>query len=47
MGRSVDDGTLEWWGKQDKAIRDEALGDEGRTSLIETTNVKQVVSRCR
>ena len=26
MGRSVDDGTLEWWGKQDKAIRDEALG---------------------
>ena len=37
MGPSVDDGTLEWWGKQDKAIRDEALGDEGRTSLIETT----------
>ena len=38
FGRSQDESTLEWWGKQDKAIRDEALGDEGRTSLIETTS---------
>lgn len=38
LGRSIDNGTLEWWGKQDKAIRDEALGDEGRTSLTESTN---------
>jgi len=36
MNRSVDDGTLEWWGKQPKEIQDEALGEEGRTSVSDS-----------
>ena len=36
MNRSVDPGTLEWWGKQKKEIQDEALGDENRTSVADT-----------
>ena len=35
LGRTVDDNTLEWWGKQDPKIRDEALGDENRVSVNE------------
>ena len=30
-GRTTLDSTLEWWGKQEKSVREEALGDEGRT----------------
>jgi len=36
MNRSVDEGTLQWWSKQDKAVRDEALGDEDRTGITNT-----------
>ena len=35
QGRFVDDKTLEWWGKQDAKIREEALGDEDRTTLLD------------
>lgn len=35
LGRSVSESTLEWWGKQDPAVRDEALGDENRVSVEE------------
>ena len=38
LGRSVDDATLEWWGKQDAKIRDEALTDGDRTSVDVITN---------
>ena len=33
LGRTVDDSTLEWWGKQDSKIRDEALTEGDRTSV--------------
>lgn len=35
LNRHVDNGTLEWWGKQDEKIREEALGDEDRVPLTE------------
>ena len=35
LDRHVDDNTLEWWSKQDAKIRDEALGDEDRITLLE------------
>ena len=44
MNRSVDEGTLQWWAKQDKAVRDEALGDEDRTTLLEF--IKQLNKFC-
>ncbi len=34
-GRTTLDSTIEWWGRQEKSVRDEALGDEGRTSVLE------------
>ena len=37
LGRHVDDITIQWWGQQDPAIRDEALSDEGRVTLDEFT----------
>ncbi len=40
LGRHVDENTLEWWGRQDEKIRDEALGDEDRVSL--NSMVKQL-----
>lgn len=33
MGRTVDQGTIAWWGTQPEAIWQEALGDEDRTSV--------------
>lgn len=30
MGRSVDEGTLNWWGTQNQQAQDEAFGEEGR-----------------
>jgi len=38
LGRTVDDATLEWWGRQDAKIRDEALTDGDRTSVETITN---------
>ena len=35
MGRVISDSTLQWWAKQDEHIRQEALGDEGRISIIQ------------
>ena len=32
---AVDQGTLEWWAKQDEKIRNEAPGDEDRVQLTE------------
>jgi hypothetical protein len=32
-GRSIDDGTVEWWGKQSAAAQEEALGDIGRPRI--------------
>ena len=34
-GRVVDPGTVEWWGKQDKAVQDEAFSEEDRISVDE------------
>ena len=44
MGRYIMDETVEWWGKQDAKIRDEALGDEDRTTLLEF--IKQLNKFC-
>ena len=35
MGREVMDETLEWWSRQDKEIKDEAMGDNDRITLEE------------
>ena len=35
MGRKISDATLQWWAKQDEHIRQEALGDENRISIIQ------------
>ena len=35
LGRTADDSTLEWWTQQEPSVREEALGEEGRVSLIE------------
>lgn len=42
--RSIDDNTLEWWGKQKKEIREEAFGDHERTSMDSMT--KQLNKWC-
>ena len=34
-GRTVLDSTLEWWGQQEESVREEALGDENRTPVLE------------
>ena len=44
FGRHVDNGTLEWWGRQDEKIREEALGDGDRVPLTEF--VKQLNKWC-
>ena len=44
LDRHVDDNTLEWWSKQDATIKDEALGDEVRTTLLEF--IKQLNKFC-
>ena len=33
LGRTIDESTLEWWAKQDVAVRDEAFGEDNRTSI--------------
>ena len=33
LGRTIDDSTLAWWGRQTAEVRDEALSDEGRVDL--------------
>lgn len=38
MGRIIDEGTITWWGKQDEAVREEALGDEDRTDIETACN---------
>ncbi len=35
MDRKISDATLQWWAKQDEHIRQEALGDENRISIIQ------------
>ncbi len=37
IGRTIDQSTLDWWGKQDESIREEALGDGDRVGLKELT----------
>lgn len=34
-GRSWNDDTVAWWGKQSKEIQEEALGEEGRVSMVD------------
>lgn len=36
-GRTIDPGTVEWWGTQPQEAQDEALGDDDRISMIEVT----------
>ena len=38
MGRSISDGTLEWWGKQDPKVMEEAFSDDDRKSLDSITS---------
>jgi len=33
LGRRVDESTVEWWGTQNEAVREEALGEHDRVSL--------------
>jgi hypothetical protein len=33
MGRHAQPETIEWWGRQESSVQEEALGDEGRMSL--------------
>lgn len=33
LGRSVDPGTVEWWGTQSEEVREEALGEHDRVGL--------------
>ena len=35
LGREVDPGTLEWWGRQDPAIMEEAFSPDNRIPLVE------------
>lgn len=35
LGRTVDPSTLEWWGKQDPAIMEEAFSEKDRIPLVE------------
>ena len=35
LGREIDEGTLDWWGKQDPEIMLEAFSDEDRIPLVE------------
>ena len=34
-GRTTSESTLEWWGNQAEDVREEALGDENRTPVLE------------
>ena len=34
-GRTTLESTLEWWGKQEASVREEALGDDNRTPVLE------------
>lgn len=36
VGRHVDEGTIEWWGKQPEDIREDAMGEDGRISIEDT-----------
>jgi len=44
LGRTIDENTLAWWGKQKPKIRDEALSDDDRVTLNEVT--KQINKFC-
>ena len=33
LGRTIDESTIEWWGKQDPEIWEEALGDDNRIDV--------------
>ena len=35
LGREIDPKTLEWWGRQDPAIMEEAFSEEGRIPLVD------------
>jgi len=37
LGRKVDPSTVEWWGKQSEAVREEALGEGDRINLEDFT----------
>lgn len=37
LGRNVDPGTVEWWGRQSDEVREEALGEHDRIGLEEFT----------
>ena len=39
LNREIDPNTLEWWGKQDPAIMEEAFSEEGRISLVEAMDI--------
>lgn len=44
LGRSIDDDTLAWWGRQAEHIREEALGEDNRVSIQEFT--RQISKYC-
>ena len=44
LGRTIDDSTMEWWGKQPKEIQDEAFGDHER--VLSDNLTKQLNKWC-
>ena len=38
LGRTQDQGTIDWWGKQDPRIMEEAFGEEDRVGLVHFLN---------
>ena len=38
LGRTQDQGTIDWWGKQDPKIMEEAFGEEDRVGLVHFLN---------
>lgn len=47
LGRTIDEDTIAWWGKQAEDVRNEALGDENRRSLEEfTTQLNRFLVGC-
>lgn len=45
LGRAVDPQTVEWWGQQDPAVREETFSDDNRISLEEfTTSLNKFVA---
>lgn len=41
LGRSVDEGTIQWWGRQSKSAQDEAFSPDNRVPFVDFLQVVQ------